>query len=121
MSQETAIETRPCELCKGSGRRTGTNHPCLVCDGIARFPSFDSERILGLILTQGRLTSEIHAMTEDETLNSRAFFVWATIRKLKGVSDPMEQVHAGLAITGDPFRTELETLAGELYTKEVAA
>lgn len=112
LSKENLMATsegRACEACSGTGWAPESGGQCLVCEGAGDFPGFDAEAVRSLVLHEGVVRESFPE--GDEIQTKRAFFVWVTVRgQTFGVSS-MEKIHADLAVSGDPFRSDLEALA----------
>ncbi len=122
---------RACERCKGTKTRfsagftyvcstTGKStvypdrtEPCYACKGIGSFPALDVEAIVSAIKGRKGLRSARPAYA----LGARPYYVWRLAR-FHGGADVTMPVCAGMDVSGDPFRKELDVLA-ECVAKRV--
>ena len=123
-------ETRDCLRCKGSGiivrdafSYEGKNYPerrdvCVHCNGQKVFSAPNEESIIRAITTgkgeKHRIRASMTSTSKGE--GARAYYVWRLAR-FHGSNAPGAQcmpVMADIAISGDPFKAELDALADKV-------
>jgi hypothetical protein len=115
----TTLAPRVCQSCKGTGKRSYADKPCLTCNGQVNIEGPDVLSILALIKGRKGIRSkapDIHGA--NWTLpNLRAYYVWRMAR-FHGGMDVTMPITATTLVHGDPFVPELEALA-EAVAKRV--
>lgn len=123
---------RNCTRCNGSGQREYLNKitECSFCDGKGSFPEVDERLIRGLIIAnQGKNKGKLRAsmvspLSKEGVVKARAYYVWRIARFHGGVDMTMP-ITAEMLVYGDPYREDLEKLAGivamENYGTDLAA
>lgn len=133
-----AVEVRNCMRCEGKGTvhmagftaSDGTvyadkTYKCSACNGEKTFTAPDGAKIIELITT-GRGVKDgkrkLRASWSNKTnrfediLTGRAYYVWRMAR-FHGGKDVTMPFTAGIVVSGDPFRDELDAMS-ELVAKK---
>ena len=115
----TTDNDRKCTICQGAGYNEyeGVRHSCISCKGKGTFPPFSVEKVLNRVLTT-RKNKTFRASFDTKYVFSdldeaRAYFVWRLTR-FHGGADVTMPVTAGMAVTGDPYKQELDYVASIL-------
>ena len=78
MNTDSTQAPRICQSCKGTGKRTYSDKPCLTCNGQVNIEAPDVQSILTLIKGRKGLRSkapDVHGVNWT-LLNLRAYYVW---------------------------------------------
>ena len=123
---DSSNQRRECKSCKGTGKLSYSDNPCVTCNGEKTVEAPDVQSILALIKGRKGLRSkapDIHGANWTP-LNLRAYYVWRMAR-FHGGMDVTMPVTATTLVHGDPFVPELgalaEAVAKRVYGTDMAA
>ena len=126
MNTDSTQAPRICQSCKGTGKRTYSDKPCLTCNGQVNIEAPNVQSILTLIKGRRGLRSkapDVHGVNWT-LLNLRAYYVWRLARFHGGMDVTMPMTATSL-VHGDPFVHELgalaEAVAKRVYGTDMAA
>jgi hypothetical protein len=126
MNTDSTQAPRICQSCKGTGKRTYSDKPCLTCNGQVNIEAPNVQSILTLIKGRKGLRSkapDVHGVNWT-LLNLRAYYVWRLARFHGGMDVTMPMTATSL-VHGDPFVHELgalaEAVAKRVYGTDMAA
>jgi len=109
-----------CTKCKGKG--TGwKDQLCPFCHGKGTFPEVNKVAIVGLVYNMGgrRAHGKFRAIfpsklrRDNGVIGSRAYYVWRMAR-FHGGADVRMPILSGILIEGDPYVSELDSIADEI-------